>query len=119
MSAITFYFYIGVCLTVFASIVAKHLYLVRYRLSRRMAEKHSRKWTELKEDSRLFAAPHWTHPYISKNVYDFIWRSEESLDDEYIASLRKKIRHIVIELPIFFVSVLAIGFLLIWLEMRT
>lgn len=105
--------YIGSVLTVFVLIWIRHYHLIVFRFGRYMSDRHPAVWKAMIEDAGWYR-PQWATLYYSKAVYDFIWRSEEDFGEKDIAELKKKIRAIIWELPLYFVAVAVITSLLIW-----
>ncbi len=77
-----------------------------------MLKSHNLFWEKMKNDTGWYR-PTWATLYYSKAVYDFIWRSDEDLNDPLVRHLRRKIRRFIWELSIFFVGVLLTTILLI------
>ena len=75
---------------------------------------YKNEWEKMKEDTGWYR-PKWATIYYSKAVHDFIWRSDESFNDEQIKLLKQKIRRFIWELPLYLVSVVIITLLFIWL----
>jgi hypothetical protein len=61
----------------------------------------------MKEDTAWYR-PSWATLYYGKAVYEFIWGEKTILNDENIDSIKRKIKRIIWELPIFFVAVVTI-----------
>ena len=95
----------------FISIWARHYWLIR-SLGKYMDAFHKSKWREMMEDTGWFR-PTWTTLYYSKAVYDFIWRSADTLGDDNICVFKKRIKRFIWELPLFFFIVTIVSALLI------
>ena len=75
-------------------------------------------WLRMKEDTGWYR-PSWATLYYSKAVYEFIWGKALTINDENIDSIKLKIKRIVWELPILFISVMIITLLSVslgWLK---
>jgi len=79
-----------------------------------MSEKYPNQWNIMKRDTGWYR-PTWATLYYTKAIYDFIWRSDEYFADKEILSLKRQIKRFVWELPLFFVVVISLSFLLVWI----
>jgi hypothetical protein len=107
------YIYLVVIASIFIFIWIRHYYLIHFKMNSYMSAKYSTQWNEMKRDTGWYR-PAWATLYYTKAIYDFIWRSEESYDDDNIISLRKEIKRFIWELPLFFVSVIFLSFCFVW-----
>jgi hypothetical protein len=80
-----------------------------------MDTNHKDEWEKMMEDTG-WLRPKWATFYYSNAVYVFIWKSDESFGDEYISFLKRKIKRIIWELPLYFVSVIVLTFLFIYFK---
>jgi len=78
-----------------------------------MTINYKNEWDKMKEDTGWYR-PKWATFYYSKAVYDFIWRSEESFNDDQIKFLKQKIRRFIWELPLYLILVVIISLFFIW-----
>lgn len=104
--------YILVVAAMFLTIWMKHYWLIRFVLNKHMSNCHKLVWQKMKDDTGWYR-PNWATLYFSKAVYDFIWRSEESFGDANIPVLRRRIKRIIWELPLFFGAIPLLTVLLI------
>lgn len=103
--------YIVVVMLSFISIWARHYWLIR-SLGAYMVEFHKSNWQKMMENTS-WLRPTWATLYYSKAVYDFIWKSADTLGDDNIDIFRKKIKRIMWELSLFFFIVTIVSALLI------
>ena len=106
---IIYIWFVGIA---FIIIWARHVYLVHYKLNKYMTQNHGNIWETMKHDTGWYR-PNWATLYYSKAVYDFIWKSSETYGDDYLTVLKKEIKRFIWELPLYFVAVILITYLLI------
>jgi len=104
--------YVFVVFSVFVFIWFKHSWLIHVSLNNHMKTYHNNTWQKMKDDTGWYR-PTWATLYFSKAVYDFIWRSEESFGDTSIPVLRKRIKKVIWELPLFFIATTLLTIMLI------
>jgi len=96
--------YILLIVLIFIYIWAKHFYLVHVILNNYMKTKYGNEWDNMKNDTSWYRPP-WATLYFSKSIYDFIWKSDFDFKDKNLMILKKRIKRIGLELPIFFIFV--------------
>ena len=97
----------------FVYIWINHYYLIHFKMNNYMLKKYPTYWNKMKSDTSWYR-PTWATLYYTKAIYDFIWRSEEYFADNNIFFLKRKIKRIIWELPLFFIVVIFCSICLVW-----
>lgn len=107
--------YIIIIAALFLTIWIRHYYLIHFVLDNYMSANYPKIWSNMKEDTGWYR-PSWATIYYTKAIYRFIWKSDDYFGDKNLKLLKPKIKKIVWELPLYFVSVIIITFILIYLR---
>ncbi len=109
--------YAIVVATSFVMLWVRHFYLV-YKFYIYILKHHYSEWQIIKlENPNWLGIEPWPSSvrftFYSRAVYNFVWRSQETFEDQSIFFLRRRIRRFILELPLYFVVVIATTLFLI------
>jgi len=105
-------YYIFFVISLFIFIMLRHVYLLRIKLTRILKKNHMVEWDKIEDDTG-WLTPTWSSIYRTKAFYDFVWHSNDDLNDNEIKVVRKKLKRIVYELIIAFITIMFVTVLLI------
>lgn len=99
--------YILIVVLFFIFIWLKHFYLVHFKLNSYMNLNFKNEWDKMKENTGWYR-PSWATLYFSKAIHEFIWKTDTNFNDKNISLIKHKIKKIIWELPVFFISVVIV-----------